>query len=190
MFDLETVEVRGRTVPWCMGWCDVEGNTQITLVGPVQVPESLALPDGQTVTLVPDSDSAWEVLADATRRADDDSPIYHWTGYDVGMLRSTAPPDIRQQLEPRFHDLHGLITRAISFPLRSTSIKIISAYVGYPWPGYNDWFAAYQDYAYWLEGGDMDVLARACTYQRADVQSMAWVWRWLVDAYPIDHPGD
>ena len=187
MFDLETVEVRGQTVPWCMGWCDTEGQTQITLVGPVQVPEPLALPDGQTVTLVPDSDSAWEVLAEATAsHSDDASPIYHWTGYDVGMLRTTAPPEIRQQLEPHFHDLHATITRAISFPLCSTSIKTISAYLGYPWPGYNNWFAAYLDYKYWLDGGDLDVLARACTYQRADVQSMAWVWRWLMASYPAE----
>lgn len=187
MFDLETVEVNGRTVPWCMGWCDTDGTTQITLVGPVQVPEPLALPDGQVITLVPDSDSAWEVLADATGcHTDDASPIYHWTGYDVGMLRTTAPPDIRRWLEPRFVDLHATITRAISFPLRSTSIKTISAYLGYPWPGYNDWFAAYLDYKYWLDGGGLDVLARACTYQRADVQSMAWVWRWLIASYPVE----
>ncbi len=185
MFDLETLEVNGRTVPWCMGWCDTGGATQIALVAPVQVPEPLALPDGQVITLVPDSDSAWEVLAaSVTRHAGDDSPVYHWSGYDVGMLRTTAPLDIRQQLEPRFHDLHATITRAISFPLRSTSIKVISAYLGFPWPGYNDWFAAYLDYKYWLDGGGLDVLARACMYQRADVQSLAWVWRWLVESHP------
>src|SRR5690606_25647193 len=57
MFDLETLEQNGRVVPWCMGWCDVDGNTRIALVGPVQTPEELVLPDDQRVILAPDSDA-------------------------------------------------------------------------------------------------------------------------------------
>ena len=47
IFDLETLERNGRVVPWCMGWCDVEGTREIALVAPVQTPEPLTLPDGQ-----------------------------------------------------------------------------------------------------------------------------------------------
>lgn len=178
MFDLETYEWEGRTVPWCMGWCDSQGRAHIALVAPVQVPEPLVLLDGETITLVPDSDTAWETLADAV--ACDNGPVYHWTGYDSGMLRSTAPWQVREQLEPRFHDLHATLKHTTSFPLGSTSIKAIAPYLGFPWIGYADWFAAYLDYLRWLNDDDRAALTRACLYQRADVQSLAWVWRWLV----------
>jgi len=175
MFDLETLERNGRVVPWCMGWCDVKGNTQIALVAPVQTPEPLTLPDGQRVILAPDSDALWEAFAESVAG---DAPIFHWTGYDAAILRSSGPAHVQRALLPRFEDLHHHFTRAVSLPLRSTSIKAISTYLGYPWPGYNEWFAAYLDYQYWLDSGKVDALARACMYQRADVQSMAWVWRW------------
>jgi len=35
MFDLETWERAGQTVPWCMGWCDAQGSAHIALVAPV-----------------------------------------------------------------------------------------------------------------------------------------------------------
>lgn len=179
MFDLETLDTVSGVVPWCMGWCDVSGSTQIAVVAPVRFPQSLTLPAGQSVTLVPDSDTAWEVLADAVQQG---GPIFHWTGYDVAVLRGSAPTAVRAQLEPRFVDLHAAFKRTVSLPLRSTSIKAVSVYLGFPWTGTNDWFAAYLDYRTWLDHGDMDALTRACLYQRADVQSMAWVWRWLVQA--------
>jgi predicted RecB family nuclease len=178
LFDLETHEVSGKIVPWCMGWGDTQGNTNIVLVAPVQLPAPMTLPDGQVIALVPDSDTAWEVLAEAV--SGNDSPIYTWTGYDVGILRGSAPDPVRTLLEPRFHDLHATFTQAVSLPLKSTSIKPVSAYLGFEWFGYNDWFAAYLDYGYWLEQSDLDALTRACTYQCADVQSLAHVWRWLV----------
>lgn len=175
MFDLETLERNGRVVPWCMGWCDPDGHTEIALVAPVQTPEPLTLPDGQRVILAPDSDATWEAFAEAVAG---DTPIFHWTGYDAAILRGSAPAHVQRDLLSRFEDLHRHFTRAVSLPLRSTSIKAISIYLGFPWPGYNEWFAAYLDYQFWLDSGQIDALARACMYQRADVQSMAWVWRW------------
>jgi predicted RecB family nuclease len=145
----------------------------------VQFPETLILPGGQVVTLAPDSDSAWEIFAGAV--SGEDCPIYHWSRFDAGVLRSTGPTEVRQALESRMHDLHATFKRTVSLPLKSTSIKVVSTYLGYPWPGYNAWFAAWADYAYWLDSDDREALARACMYQRADVQSLAWVWRWLVE---------
>ena len=182
MFDLETLEVGGRIVPWCMGWCDSDGQTQIVLVAPVQLPEVLTLPDGQVVVLVPDSDSAWDVFAEAVGYGT--CPIFHWTGYDAAILRGSGPSVVRSQLEPRLHDLHATLKQVVSLPLKSTSIKPVSMYLGFEWPGYNDWFAAYLDYRHWLESGSLEALTRACMYQRADVQSMALVWRWLVANHP------
>jgi len=174
MFDLETLD---SGLPWCLGWCDVHGQTSIALVAPVDHTADHTLPDGQHVTLAPDTASLWRALAQALSSSD--CPIFHWTGYDSGILHATAPDDVRAALGPRMHDLHRSFSRSISLPTKSTSIKIVSTYLGYPWPGYNDWFAAFMDYRRWLEDDDLDALMRACKYQRADVESMAWVWRWL-----------
>lgn len=182
MFDLETHEVKGRTVPWCMGWCDVDGHTHIALVAPVQLPETTTLPDGQRVTLAPDSDGVWEVFADAV--AGDDAPIYHWTGYETALLRGSAPAHVIARLEPRMADLHAALKGSLSLPLKSTSIKPVSVYFGFEWPGHQDYRAAYVDYCYWLEADNVEALMRSCTYQRADVQSMALVWCWLVAHTP------
>lgn len=182
MFDLETLEVNRQTLPWCLGWCDKHGETQIALVAPVRQTEQLILPDQQTVTLVPDYESVWAIFAQSISASA--APIYHWTGYDVAILRSTAPDDIRQRLEPRMFDLHRVFTRAVSLPLKSTSIKAISVYLGFQWIGTNDWFEAFQDYRAWIEAGDIQALTRASRYQRTDVQSMAWVWQWITRTRP------
>ena len=177
MFDLETFESRGKTVPWCMGWCDTQGQTQITVVGNVQLPEPLNLPDGQQLTIVPDSDTAWEVLVESV---DGGAPVFHWSGYDAAIMRGSARAELVGVLNPRFVDLHAAVKRSLSLPLRSTSIKQVAAFLGFDWGGFDDWLTAYLDYRYWLETGDLDALQRACTYQRADVQSMAHVWRWMM----------
>ncbi len=187
MFDLETHEVNGKLVPWCMGWCDVDGNTFIALVGLVQLSERLTLPDGQLVTLVPDSDTAWEVFAEAMSASSE--PIYHWSGYDAALLRGSARAYVVDQLTPRMHDLNATFRQVVSLPLKSTSIKQVSTHLGFEWPGQQDYRAAYVDYRYWLEQGDLDVLVRACTYQRADVQSLAHVWWWLVMNSPYTNSG-
>ena len=77
------------------------------------------------------------------------------------------------------HDLYRSFASCLRLPTRSLSIKIVSTFLGFEWAGYNDWFAAYADYRYWLDSGRPEVLMRACMYQRADVQSMAYVWRWM-----------
>lgn len=182
MFDLETCEVGGRTVPWCMGWCDSQGNTQIAILAPGQDAQTLTLPDGQPVTLAPDVESLWAVLASAVQGTD--GPIYHWSAYDRSILRSSASPDQIEQLALRFVDLLAVCKRAVSLPLPSLSLKTVAPHLGFPWPGHDDWFIAYQDYLVWLDWGDLEALARACAYQRADVQALAWVWRWLVERAP------
>jgi len=185
MFDLETRELGGKTIPWCMGWCDVYGSTHIALVGPVALPEPFELPDGQQVTLVPDSDTAWEAFG-AAIGADvpGGPPVYHWTGYEMGILRGSAPKRLQTQIAPRLADFHKIVCRVLTFPLGSTSIKAIAAYLGFDWGGYDDWQAAFQAYMTWRETGEIEALVRACAYQRADVQSMAHVWRWLM-AQPV-----
>lgn len=184
MFDLETCESGGKVVPWSLGWCDSEGNTRIAILAPGQDLRALTLPDGQPITLAPDVESLWAVLGEAISGGDE--PIYHWSAYDSTILRGSAPPDWRERLAPRFVDLLAVCRGAVSLPLRSLSIKVVAPYLGFLWPGGDDWLTAYLDYCAWWEEGDTEALARACAYQRADVQALAWVWRWLVQGSSPD----
>lgn len=100
---------------------------------------------------------------------------HYWSAYDRAILRSSAPPELQEQLAPRFVDLLAVCRRAVSLPVPSLSLKAVSRYLGFPWPGHDDWLAAYLDYRTWLDRDDVEMLARACAYQRADVQALAWV---------------
>ena len=95
--------------------------------------------------------------------------------YDAAILRGSGPTHV-QRATPRFEDLHHHFTRAVSLPLRSVDQGDLDV-SRLSWPGYNEWFAAYLDYQYWLDSGKVDAGA-GVHVQRADVQSMAWVWRW------------
>jgi predicted RecB family nuclease len=133
---------------------------------------------------VPDKDYAWEAFAQAI--ADNDCPIYHWTGYDAGVLRGTANWTVRAQLESRMHDLHRSFKHSVKFPIDGNSLKVVARYLNFTWAEYDAWDAAYWDYQRWLRRGDVEALARACNYQRADVQAMVVVWNWLMEHLP--HP--
>ena len=179
MFDLETLE---DGTPWSLGWCDPEGRTVIALVAPVRAVEARTLPDGQHVILAPDSDAAWRAFAQAMRG--DDLPIFHWTSFDSATLDRTGPPDVKADMLPRMHDLHQVFTHSVSLPTRSTSIKVVSAYLGFTWRSSQNWFDAFLDYQNWLADDSEAALVRACEYQREDVQSMAHVWRWMQASFP------
>lgn len=178
MFDIETDPMTG--VVWSIGWCDDRGNDQIAIVAPqVSKPQRFNLADGREIILVPDSDAAWEALADGV--SSNGKPVYHWTGFDSGVMNATAPEEVKQSLGDRLKDLHQIVNQSVRFPVKGTSIKVLSAHLGYHYSGYEAWDAALNDYNLWLSRGDETALARACSYQRDDVVAMVAVWRWLVE---------
>lgn len=180
MFDIETNPQTNEV--WCIGWCDLHGRDGIAVVAPqVRRPTPYALPDGREIVLVPDSDGAWEAFAAGVSGDQDERPIFHWTGFDAGVLHSTGPEAVREALGGRLHDLHHLVNQAIRFPVKSTSIKAISGWLGFAYSAYDAWDAALNDYNLWLSRGDDRALSRACMYQRDDVLAMHILWRWLVD---------
>lgn len=174
-FDLETIPYNG--MPWSLGWSDESGAVQIALVAPGVAAHTLDLHDGQRVTVVPDSDSAWRVFVESVSR--DGRPIYHWTGFDAAIMRVTAPQDVKARLLDRMHDLHHSFNQSVRLPVSSTSLKVIARYFRFDWTGSDFWQDAYFNYVGWLRGGDVRLLAEACTYQRDDVAALGVVWRWL-----------
>lgn len=179
MFDLETDPYGGE--PWSLGWLDGHGAARVALVADNLPSGVLRLPDGTQVNVVPDTDTAWVVFNDSC--AECDGPIYHWTGYDAGIMRRSAPYNIQCDLNDRMHDLHATFRRTVILPPRSTSLKPVARWLGFEWPegaeGGFGWQLAWNDYSRWRWAEDIEALVRACRYQRADVDALRVVWAWL-----------
>jgi predicted RecB family nuclease len=176
MFDLETRMDDG--VPWCFGWQVGDGPFQVAIVDAYCEMPRLKLRGGVEVNFVPDSDTGWQIFADAISAVP--GPIYHWSGFELTVLRKTAPRDVIEALDQRLHDLHRTFKRSCVLPMRGTSIKKVAAYLNFQWPVGSDAISAWVDYQRWLRDSDADALAQACAYNRADVQALAVVRRWLV----------
>ena len=176
MFDLETNPWSGE--PWSLSWSWGTGTVSIALVAPNHAPCTLPLPDGQDVVVVPHWEDAWRVVAEAV--GDEGCPIYHWSGFDAGVMRQTAPLEVRQRLDGRMVDLLKAFNATVRVPVSSSSLKVVAGYLDFRWSAYDDWQQAYLDYKRWLRQQTDHDLMRACTYQRDDVLALGLVWQWLV----------
>ena len=179
MLDIETEMTEdeiGR--PWYFGWSEGDGSVRVAVASAYFDGEALTLPDGRTITIIPDSDTGWRLVAEAAARLD--GKVYHWSGYKQDRLRSTAPDDAVARLQPRMHDLFQTFKRNVTLPRHSRGIKAVASYFGYRWPEESSAQQARGDYQAWRLDNDAEALARACAYQCADVDALAVVWRWLV----------
>jgi predicted RecB family nuclease len=178
MLDLETRLDDGAV--WCFGWLGADGRSQVAVVARHFDGDSLILPDGQTIHIIPDSDTGWRMVAEAAAQMP--GPVYHWGGFEQNVLRATAPRDVIEALRDRLHDLNRTFRKSFALPLRSTSIKSVAPYFGFKWPEGTNALTAHDDYRAWLLDNDRVALARACAYNRADVEALDLVWRWMVDS--------
>ncbi len=178
MLDLETnIEREGGGLPWCFGWQVADGAFQVAIVDRFFEGDGFDLPDGTRVQIVPDSDSGWRLIAQAA--VNTPGPVYHWGSFEMGVLRATAPLDVIEVLESRLHDLNNTFKKTCTLPVRGTSIKKVAPYLGYRWPEGANAMTAWADYRAWLLEGNRMALGRAIAYNRADVEAMALVWRWM-----------
>jgi predicted RecB family nuclease len=175
MFDLETDLY--TQLPWSWGWVDTHNVPHVLIVAEGRKTQTVTLADGRQITTAADKDVAWHLFAEAV--GDGDCPIYHWTGFDAGVLRATAPWSVRETLEARMHDLHRSFKQSVKFPVDGNSLKVVARYLNFHWAEYDAWDAAYWDYQRWLRQGDVEALARSCNYQQADVEALVVVWTWL-----------
>jgi predicted RecB family nuclease len=183
MLDLETAALAGGDgMPWSIGWGKSKQEMNVVVVAKYQDERELTLPDGNKVVLVEDEDRAWETVFDSVLV--DNLPIYSWTSFDAAILEQTAPDRVREELAPRMRDLHRVFVNTVRLPQKSYSIKVVAAYFGFFWVGYQEWWRAETDYRQWLETGDDEDLMHACDYQRDDVLAMVVIWNWLVQNYP------
>src|SRR5690606_38307378 len=106
---------------WSLGWLEGQ-SAHVALVGRGG---SRQISDGTHVHVMPTYEAAWECMAASL--AGSDSPIFHWTGYDFGVLNNTAPAHVKTALAPRFVDLHRAFSQAVRFPVDGTSLKRVAA---------------------------------------------------------------
>ncbi len=138
--------------------------------------EQVTLPDGHIVHLAPDTDAAWCCFADSVSA--DSQPILHWTGFDAGVMRATAPEDVVTRLNHRLHDFHGSFKKTVQLPVNGMSLKTVAVYFGFAWSQYADWQMAWSDYQRWVRTKNDHYLAKACAYQGDDVRAMVIVRDW------------
>jgi predicted RecB family nuclease len=178
LFDLETdIHPEAGFHSWCMGWCDCEGNSKIAVVNGQKAKELYSLDRKTEIHIVASPEDAWWCFYHDI--VEMDAPIFHWTGYDAGVMRQTAPERVREALLPRMHDFADSFIKAFQLPIKSYSIKEVARYFGFEWQEYDNWQQALWDYRSWLRTGNPRYLMQACGYQRDDVLSMLTVWAWL-----------
>lgn len=177
MFDIETHPMTGEV--WSIGWQQHDGDVEIAVVAPHMRRARLPIAEETTVIFVPDSESAWVAFMEGVGGDMIEAPVLHWTGFDAGVMRKTAPQQVTRALDWRLHDLHSSFNRAVKFPVRGSSLKTVAAYLGFRWAGTAAWYEAYAQYLRWLREDDLDALTQACIYQRDDVLAMDVVVRWL-----------
>ena len=180
MFDLETeIHPEAGFYSWCMGWSDCEGNSKIAIVNGQKAQEIHSLDRKTEIYVVASPEAAWWCFYEDV--APLEQPIFHWTGYDAGVMRQTAPETVRETLLPRMHDLAGSFIKSVQLPIQSYSIKEVARYFGFDWQEYDNWQQALWDYKSWMRTGDKRYLEKASRYQRDDVLSMLTVWAWIAE---------
>lgn len=182
-FDIETIPFQKPV--WSIGWATEGEAVQVVIVDPIRKFKRVQLPNGETITLVPNADAAWRFFAASV--IDSNAPIFHWTPFDATNMKNEAPTDVRDALLPRLHDLCKLFDHAVKMPIKGVSLKTVGAHLGFGWRVYDDWWEAYIDYQKWLKGNNVEALASACAYQQDDVSAMMIVRQWLVDNDPDEH---
>jgi predicted RecB family nuclease len=180
MFDLET-DVSGERDfhTWCMGWSDAEGKTKIAIVNPHGSETRHAMDEKTEILMARSPEAVWWLFHDDVCSVD--APILHWTGYDVGAMKRTAPQAVQDALLPRMHDLCDSFVKSVQLPISSYSIKEVARYYGFDWQEHDNWQQAFWDYRSWLRTGNPRLLEQASRYQRDDVLSMLVVWKNMLD---------
>jgi len=137
-----------------------------------------------------DERAAWEAFLAFVERYPR-APIYHYSPYETDAIarlaRRYATP--RARAEPvlaRCLDLHRTVTRAVTLPVESYSLKALAQWLGFTW---RDPEASGEQsvcwYDRWLHGGDRALLAAICRYNEDDCRATYRLKTWL-DAYRRD----
>lgn len=179
MLDIETsLNYEEAYQPWSFGWSDLNNTLHNMIVARFFDGDHLMLPNGQPVNIISHYQDGWRILAEYAEAHD--ALIYHWSGFDAGVMHNTASPEIVNLLAPRMRDFLQVFKTCVMLPVRGRSIKTVAAYLNYNYPPESNYAQAWNDYQAWRLENDHDALARAVAYQLADVEAMIVARDWLL----------
>jgi predicted RecB family nuclease len=127
---------------------------------------------------------AWQELVDLFQRYPD-APIFHFCSYEVQTVARLsklhgAPDRFFESVLPRFFDLHEWVTRTVSLPIESYTLKLIARWVGFEWRNAAaNGAQAICWYSEWLETGNAEVLEDIVLYNEDDCRATYQVKDWL-----------
>lgn len=180
-FDVETDAV-GEI--WSIGWKAPSETARCVVLAPNRPIEQMQLEDGTQVFTAPTRLAMWEMLhADCVRHPE--APLYHWSPFEVGIVKKAELPAPTAEIGARLLDLAKVLSQAVVLPIakRRRGLKEVSSYLGFHWDDHMadgmGWWYARNNYEAWLAYGALEGLAWACAYQRADVDATYHVWSWL-----------
>ncbi|MGB8698942.1 MAG: TM0106 family RecB-like putative nuclease [Thermosynechococcaceae cyanobacterium] len=114
-----------------------------------------------------------------------DAPIFHFCSYEVQTVARLAkafgaPDRLVESLIPRCFDLHEWVTRTVSLPIESYTLKLIASWVGFEWRNTAaNGAQAICWYSQWLETGDVQFLDDIVRYNEDDCRATYRVKDWL-----------
>jgi predicted RecB family nuclease len=133
----------------------------------------------------PDQEAeAWHSLVALFQRYPD-APIFHFCSYEVQTVARLAklygaPDRFFELLLPRFFDIHEWVTRTVSLPIESYTLKLIAKWVGFQWRNSAaNGAQAICWYSEWLETGNAEVLEDIVLYNEDDCLATYQVKDWL-----------
>jgi uncharacterized protein len=113
------------------------------------------------------------------------APIFHFCSYEVQTIlrlakQYGAPVRLIESLLPRCFDLHEWVTRTVSLPIESYTLKLIARWLGFEWRNAAaNGAQAICWYSQWLETGDEQFLTEIVLYNEDDCRATYHVKDWL-----------
>lgn len=127
---------------------------------------------------------AWQELAALLARYPD-APIFHFCSYEVQTVcrlakQYGAPDRLIESLSARCFDLHEWVTRTVSLPIESYTLKLIARWLGFEWRNAAaNGAQAICWYSQWLETGNEQYLNDIVLYNEDDCRATYHVKDWL-----------
>ncbi|GAB4553227.1 MAG: hypothetical protein OHK0023_22110 [Anaerolineae bacterium] len=180
-FDVET-DAMGEI--WSIGWKAPSDAARCVVLDPNRLAEHRLLEDGTLVFTVPTRLAMWEMLH-AVCVQHPSVPLYHWSPFEVGIVKKAGLPAPTAEISKRLLDLAKVVSQSVVLPIakRRRGLKEVSSYLGFRWAEHMadgmGWWHARNHYEAWLVYGDLEGLTWACAYQRSDVDATYHVWSWL-----------
>ncbi len=129
---------------------------------------------------------AWEQFLELVH-AHPQAPIFHFCAYEAQTVARLAklyqtPGQLVDPLLSRFIDLHHWVTRTVTLPIESYTLKLIARWLGFQWrnPEANGAQAIYW-YTQWLQTGDRQFLRAILDYNEDDCRATHHLKNWLTD---------